>query len=381
MRKADRHTMRARLVPAIAAVGLTALLAAACGDGSTGSDGGQQETVELILSSHRAPDNNAQGLLVQWWIEEVEKRSNGALKIEPYWAGALSPAQEIMPSLGEGVADIGNFATAYHPEAFPLTLVSGIPFITENMPAQMATFNELYETNEAMRREFEDQGLRLLSSIGTPPPVMGAKEPITDLDWIKGKSIRTVLFLTEAVDIIGGNPAAIPSGEIYEAVQRGLVDAYYGVPLDAVPASNLHEVGPYVTDTRVGNYSTAELAISTKAFDSLPENLQRVILEVSAEIPAKMAEFTTEAEESACQIILDAGGGAYDLSDEDVATWREAIGDQIQQIWLERAERLHGRETAEQFFEQYLETLRKYEQQFSDYRPGLRSCVERTASR
>src|SRR5690606_9429615 len=112
-----------------------------------------------------------------------------------------------------------------------------------------------------------------------------------------------------------------------------------------------------------------------------PGDLQDIILEVSAEIPAKMAEFTTEAEESACQIILDAGGGAYELSDEDVATWREAIGDQIQEIWLERAERLHGRETAEQFFEQYIETLRKYEEQFSDYQPGLRSCVEKTASR
>jgi TRAP-type C4-dicarboxylate transport system substrate-binding protein len=367
-----------RVVSSVAIAGLAALVAAACGGSDDGS--GTDEAVELIVSSHRTPDNNAQGLLLQWWVDEVEKRSDGQLSFEIFWSGALSPSQEIMPSISECRADVGNFATAYHPEAFPLTLVSGIPFVTENMPAQMAAFNELYETNDAMRSEFEEQGQRLLSSIGTPPPVMGANEPIKSLDWISGKKIRTVLFLTEAVDAIGGNPAAIPSSEMYEAMQRGVVDAFYGVPLDAVPGAKLHEVAPHVTDTGTGNYSTAELTISTAAFDSLSEDLQEVILEVSSEIPAKMAELTDEAEDSACDILLDAGGGAYELPEADVKEWQDTIGDSINDVWLERAERLHGRETAEQFYDEYIATLEKYEEEFSDYTSGIGRCVDKTAA-
>ena len=53
------------------------------------------------------------------WVDEVEKRSGGRLKIEPYFAEALSPRSEAFESVKSGIADITECAYEANSGQFP----------------------------------------------------------------------------------------------------------------------------------------------------------------------------------------------------------------------------------------------------------------------
>src|SRR3972149_5940143 len=55
-----------------------------------------------------------------WIVREMEKRSQGRIKIEYYWSNSLIPAQQIIDALQKGVADIAFINPAYQPGKMPL---------------------------------------------------------------------------------------------------------------------------------------------------------------------------------------------------------------------------------------------------------------------
>ena len=61
-----------------------------------------------------------------WIVQEMERRSEGRIKIEYYWSNSLVPAQQLMDALQKGVADIAFINPAYQPGKMPLLSVISI---------------------------------------------------------------------------------------------------------------------------------------------------------------------------------------------------------------------------------------------------------------
>src|SRR5215208_2810822 len=153
-----------------------------------------QQTYNLKLASYIGK-GAAQSKAIEWWADEVEKRSNGRVKIRIFYQGALLPAADIMRGIAEGRADLGYMANAYHPAELPLSSVVGVPFITSNAEAQMRTFQHLYENNEAFRSEWEKQGLHVLFFHPLSENIVGMREPVKSVADFKGKSIRGLGYI------------------------------------------------------------------------------------------------------------------------------------------------------------------------------------------
>lgn len=374
---------RAHRVRAAATLAAIALGAAACGgaDGS-GQEGGEQgsggvEELQLQMASFLSP-TTAQGQAITWWIEELEERTDGRVTVDPFWDASLLGAEEIRDGVRDGRVELGNLTYAYTPSDFPITSMVEVPFLGDNIGAQMRALNSLYESDDAFRGEWEDaQGIKVMSFVGIPPALTGTKEPVTTVDWYQGKTVRASGFFVRALETVGGNPAAIPVPETYEAMRTGTVEAYGGLILDVITPLSLHEVGGNIHDPGLGHYANSTWTMSLDTWDSLSPELQGIISELNAEFPDQLVAAAERTEDEACSIILESGGSAAVFSPEQTQIWRDAIGDEPMQAWMEKA-RTAGVADPAALYEQFRSIYQEAETgDFADYQSGITRCANR----
>jgi len=331
-----------------------------------------QETYNLKFASYIGK-GAAQSKAIEWWAQEVEKRTDGRVKTRIFYQGALLPAADIMKGIADGRADLGYMANAYHPAELPLSSVVGVPFITSNAEAQMRTFQDLYENNEAFHNEWEKQGLHVLFFHPLSENIVGMREPASTLADFKGKSIRGLGYINQVLEIIGANPVAIAAPEIYEALQRKTIDGYSGFAFEVVTALKLNEVAPYTVATGTGNYVFAATPITKTLWDKMPEDIKTVLTDVSREYMVKVIEILKQTEDEVCAAIKAKGGTVAVLSDADIQTIRTEVGDKINDRWVADAS-ARGVD-AGAFFNDYTATLAKYEKE-ATYVSGVKRCAE-----
>lgn len=114
----------------------TILVLAGCGGNSakdtSGKGGSAEEPINLTLSHFWPAAHEIETKVVKGWIEEVEKATDGKVRITSYPAGTLVPANETYDSVTKGVADIGISAYAYTRGRFPVVESFLLPGLAYN---------------------------------------------------------------------------------------------------------------------------------------------------------------------------------------------------------------------------------------------------------
>src|SRR5512136_585728 len=87
------------------------------------------------------------------WAKEVEKRTNGEVKIQTFPGGTLLPAKNIFDGVISGTADIGNFAMSYQPGRFLISEAVDQPVGFASAKAASLALYDLIEKYNA--KEFE----------------------------------------------------------------------------------------------------------------------------------------------------------------------------------------------------------------------------------
>lgn len=361
-----------RVVSAGAAVS-AALLLAACG-GATGQ-AGEGETINLKFASYNVP-TAAESVTSKAWAKEVEEATDGQVSIEFFYQEALLSGAETLPGVADGRADMGYIAGAYYPAELPLSNIAGIPFLTENAEAQGRTFRDLYENNEALRQEWESQGVHVVTWAPVPPNIVAMKEPADGLDDLKGQKIRGYGYVSEALDIAGASAVGISQSEVYEALQRGVLDGTSGASLDIAADRDYQEVAPHFMDVNFGNYAVTANIINKATWDGLPEDVRDAIVEVSDSYMDDYLANLAELEVAACDELLEAGGDVTILEESETDSWRQEAGPAIQEIWAEDVKASKPDVDTDAFFEAYTSTLEEYEAE-SDYESAMKRCAER----
>jgi TRAP-type C4-dicarboxylate transport system substrate-binding protein len=332
-----------------------------------------QKTWELQFASYVGAAA-AQSKASEWWAKEIEQRTGGRVKVKFFYQGSLIQATDILKGVAEGRADLGYIANAYHPAELPLSSVVGVPFVTSNAEAQMRTFTELYERNAAFRGEWQRQGVHVLFFHPLSENIVGMRRPAAAVADLQGKRIRGLGYINQVLQMVGANPVAIAAPEIYESLLRGTLDGYSGFAFEVVTALKLHEVAPHTVAMGTGNYVFAATPITRKTWDAMPEDIRKIITDVSSQYTSKVVEILAQTEDEVCSAIKKAGGTVSVMPDAEIEKIRTAVGDRVNQLWIKDATARGAQAAA--FFDDYLATLKKYEAQ-SKYVSGVKRCASK----
>ncbi|MGH3359444.1 MAG: C4-dicarboxylate TRAP transporter substrate-binding protein [Nocardioidaceae bacterium] len=360
---------RRRVVP-IALAALTTLGLAACG----GVDSAEGE-YNLRFASYNVP-TAAEAVASKQWAEDVEKATDGRVTVEFFYQEALLGGDETLQGVADGRADMGYIADAYYPAELPLSNVSGVPFVTENPEAQGRAFMDLYADNEAFHDEWESQGVHVVTWAPVPPNIVAMKEPVDGLDDLEGQKIRGYGYVSEALDMAGVSAIGISQSEVYEALQRGVLDGTSGASLDIAADRDYQEVAPHFVDVGYGNYAVTANIISLQVWESMPDDIQQAITEVSEQYLDQYLASLGKLETAACDELLEAGGDVSLLEDSEVDGWKQQAGPDVKEIWADDVRSANPEADPDAFYEAYTAALEEHEKE-SSYRPAIERCAER----
>jgi TRAP-type transport system periplasmic protein len=313
------------------------LFALACGqsDNQTADasrEGEQKRVIELNYSIF-FPPAHAHSKAAESWAREIESRTDNAVKINIYPGGTLTGAGECYDGVVTGISDIGMSVFAYTRGRFPVMEALDLPMGYPSGKVATRVANDFYR--EIQPKELDDVKLLYLHAHG--PGLLHTKRPVETLDDIKGMQIRSTGLSAKMVSALGATPVAMPQGDTYEALHKGVVEGTFA-PIESLKGWRQAEVISSTTDCREIGYTTAMFVVMNKdRFNRMPEDIQRVFTEVSEEWIEEHGRIWDEADEEGLAYTFELGNKVFDLSAEQNVLWKSAIESVINE-YVETAE-------------------------------------------
>jgi TRAP-type C4-dicarboxylate transport system substrate-binding protein len=295
------------------------------------------------------------------WGEEVERLSNGRITTEDL-SLALYRGGEAPEGLGGGLAACGSM-NFYYSGVMPVANDAGsMPFIwTEEMYADMVNIPFI---GEVLTEELATANIVPL--IGTPAPqsffmvrpLPNGAAPEDMSTTFEGMRVRTWGIYTDVVELLGGTPVAMPAGEVPVALRQGIIDGLV-TSWDTWKSQAMQSDSPYAY--HIPAVGGSLFGLNKTFWDGLAPADQELMREAAVNIAEEVAtaalSFKIEVMEEAD---ADPDLTVYELTDEEVDRWREALGPIIDE-YTSRSEK----------HQQYFDTL------MSHFRDGYTPSWER----
>ncbi|MBW1787141.1 MAG: TRAP transporter substrate-binding protein [Deltaproteobacteria bacterium] len=267
------------------------------------------------------PPTHWQAKLGQSWADEVEKRTNGKVKITYYPGGALLKGPKIYDGILKGITDMGMSVFAYSRGVFPAMAAFDLPMGYLNGRANTFIVNDFYNTFKP--KELSKVKVLYLHAHG--PGLLLSKRPVRKLEDFKGLKVRGVGSAAKEATALGAVPVSMGMGGVYEALQKGVVDATFGPP-EILKGWKHAEVIKYVVKSYSISYSTAfYVAMNMDKWNSLPKDVQKVMEEVSLEWIGKHGKSWDTSDVEGLKFSASLGNEVITFSDAESARMAEAV--------------------------------------------------------
>lgn len=228
-----------------------------------------------IKLAHTVPATHAYHKGYMKFKEMVEKRTDGRVSVTIFPHGTLGGDIQAADSVQMGIAQMALTGTFGLYDYNPKWAVLDLPYLCSTYEDVDKIINgaigkELLSepVGNAYVLGFMENGFRHVSN---------NKRPITTLEDMKGLKIRTMKapVHVSAFEAMGASPTPMPFGELYTAMQTGVVDGEENPP-SLFYAMKFFEVQKYFSKT--SHVYLAGLTLINKAFfDGLPADIQEII--------------------------------------------------------------------------------------------------------
>ncbi len=278
-----------------AAFGLWAALAA-------GAAGAQT----TLRSADIHPDEYPTVEAVKHFGALLEQKTNGRYKVQVFHSAQLGQEKDTIEQTRFGVIDLNRINMGPFNNLIPETFVPALPFIFRSVEHMRKTIDG--PIGDQILKAFEPHGLVALAFYDSGArSFYNSKRPINTPADMKGMKIRVIqsdLFL-DLVNALGANATPMPPGEVYSALQTGVVDgAENNWP--SYESFRHFEVAKFYSLSE-HSMSPEVLVMSKKSFDKLSPADQKAVRDSAKESVAKMRELWEAREKVAEQKIRSSG--------------------------------------------------------------------------
>lgn len=337
------------------------VLLVGCGESSNegnSNDSLEQEQYNWRLVTAWPKNYPGLGMAPERIADLVEEMSNGQMKITVYGAGEQVPAFGVFDAVSSGSHQMGHSGGYFWKGKVPAAqFFTGVPFgLTAD---EINAWTNRGGGLELWREIYEPFSIYPIPAGNTGTQMFGwFNKEINSLEDIKGLKMRIPGIGGEVLKRAGGIPVTLPGGELFTALQTGVIDA-------------TEWVGPY-NDLTFGFQQTAkyyyypgwhepgsmlELLINKDAWNSLPKHLQVIIETASKAVNQDILDEYTARNNKALRELVDVHGVELRRLPDDVITEFKIIANDI----LE--ENAAEDETVNKVYQSYL----KFKNEVSEY--------------
>jgi len=276
------------------------------------------------------------------FIEDLDKASNGRLKITLYTAGELPyKATDVLRATATRQVDMAHIAGGFMSGDLPQLNAFSIPFSCTSLQAfyDKAAPAIAPIVDPVMSEKF---GVTPLIHWSNPAQQIFSRTPIEGLDSLKGLKMRAWnREQVQTMEILGGSGVSITPAEVIPALQRGVVDGAFTAYVTAV-AWKIQDVVKYGYAINF-TLSHELVVINDAALAELPEDLRTLVNNKAKEWSTQYRDKVIDASEKARTTLTDAGMTITDADQPTLDKLREVtapIGDDWVKANGEIAEKL-----------------------------------------
>lgn len=339
------NKLRSGLVRALAVGAVSTLVLAGCAeDGGSGGGGGEGLAAGATIDEYKAafkdvdpitlhtqtpaPKGSATGISMEKYYEAVTEWSGGKITWDIAYSNAVAAAGETDKALTDGRLDLASVLPIYNPSEYPANNALVETGIISSQTAVVGSLqsnawpNQVAFENEDIMAEFEDHDLvPLVPVFNSGAQGIFCATPKTSLSDIKGASVSASgTAQTEQLKALGASPVSITYTEMFESLQRGVVDCSNSSLTVGVLGGFISEA-PNLTISEDAGFALApgSLAFSKATWDDLPLVAQQLLWDkldvyVASNIEDKI--WVNDAE--AAKQIRSANGTISEFADDAV---------------------------------------------------------------
>ena len=252
---------------------VTGTLAAAAASGLPWRPASAKE--ELKLHSFVPPTHIIWAHVLVPWAQEVAKLSKDELTVRLFPAMQLGGRPpDLYRQVLQGISDMTFTLPGYTSADFPMMALTELPGTADS--ADDGTRKLWTHFDKNLSRDYKGTKVLMLWNSDTAA-IMSRAKPVRTIEDFKGMKIRTPSAAqTAQLEALGASPIDMPVTQIYNNLDRGVIDAAM-IPMSAALDFKLLEVAKYFTIEAPLGRSPFLVAMSQSRYQKLPANLKKVI--------------------------------------------------------------------------------------------------------
>ena len=228
----------------------------------------------------------------RYFAQEIERVSQGEVKVKFYWAQSLVSGKGMMEAVRDGSADVVSMCASYFRSKVPLTSIVDVPFLNTSGQGgrECIVFNRAY-VKSLFVKEFDKWNSVFLYFGYAPPYNLMGKVPIRNVKDLEGKRIRAMGSLGKLLKTFGAIPVFVSAPETFTSLDKGVIDLAAGVGDYWMDAYKVYEASKFYTvDMDMASNGNIVL-INKDTYNKLPDKVKKAI----PNIREKMAYVSQEA--------------------------------------------------------------------------------------
>ncbi|MGH3314171.1 MAG: TRAP transporter substrate-binding protein [Streptomyces sp.] len=235
---------------AAAGLGLATAGSSACAPASAGA--GPKSTVATYIPSSYGDLYPG----IEKFVGVAEDRSKGRLSLDMFDSGTLLGAEQLLPGLLSGVADVIFQTSSYVSSTYPVLGAMELPFITEDYDKLRRAIAPGDPQHTLINDKLAPKGVRILGGMPTTFEYLWTVDkPIRKPEDVRGMRLRVAGEIEgETVKALGGAPVSMGSAEVYEALERRTIDGMVSY-VGTVISRDLQSIIKYGTVGHFGAYT------------------------------------------------------------------------------------------------------------------------------
>lgn len=269
------------------------------------------------------------------WAKELEKRTNGQVKVEQMtWNGALLKPDNYLEGLRDRVVDVAFISQQYHPTKTPISAALQPVFIND-LIGSGPILMDIYNSTPELKEEWMKWNVIPVAWFpGADFPLM-TNFKFDSMDALKGKKLRAIgAQVPLAVKNWGGIPVNVSSADTYGALEKGTVDGIAGFPAYGLQSNKIGEIAKQVTDFRYSGQSCwFGIGFNKEAYNELPDNIKKIITDLGPYASEVADKANAEDAIAGYKLARQSGANLVQLTPEAATKFQQLINPPM--IWEE----------------------------------------------
>lgn len=321
---------------------LALLTSVAFAQGRTESVDGKGQYVIKMANPSNPEDNCVKAF---YHFEEiVEERTNGRVDVQVFDSAQLGAHRDYIEQMQMGSLQAAEINTAVLSGFDSKFMVFDLPYLSTSVEHLQSVLADGLDAKLSASLE-ETTGLKILGwMIRSPRNIYNSRNAIATAADFRGMKIRVMEspIMTRTFELLGAVPVPLSAAERYMALQTGVVHGAEN-SVGIIVSQKEYEVTDYVSLT-AHNITPNIIAIDKKYFDSLPTDIQEILIEAGREAGEYATRLDAENEAATLEQLRGLGMNVNDIADKSsfinavspiYAQYRQEIGGDIIDAFLQ----------------------------------------------